>query len=333
MLTREYSPIFGDSRPLAGEFSAFAPINIALVKYWGKRDMALYLPETDSLSITVPHYGTRTTLRHDTHLKVDRIILNGVALSTDAIFYKRLLHFLNLFRQKGDYFHIETENNIPTAAGLASSASGFAACTLALSRLYGFSLSLRTLSAYARRGSGSACRSFWPGFVLWQKGHLPSGEDSHGVPLQALWPDLRIAWEQVTFGEKKMPSTDAMQSCKETSTLYPLWPEVVREHLSLMQSAIKEKNFDLFGKIAEQNALSMHATMQAAWPPIYYANAHTIHSMEKVWELRKKGLSVYFTQDAGPHLKLLFLAESAQQVCASFPELTLVNPFVQEVLE
>jgi diphosphomevalonate decarboxylase len=178
-------------RPLNAEGEAFAPINIALAKYWGKRDLVLNLPVTASLSITLPQKGSHTRIALSEEPQ-DRVSLNGQTLPAQHQFSQKITDFLNLFRfEKSYYYQIDTQSNIPIAAGLASSASGFAALVQALNALYGWQLSKTDLSILSRLGSGSACRSLWSGFVEWQCGSDILGLDSYGHPLNQPWPALR----------------------------------------------------------------------------------------------------------------------------------------------
>lgn len=305
--------------PAKNQATAFAPSNIALIKYWGKRDTVLNLPITDSLSVTLPQHGTTTTLRciEGPH---DIVTLNHETISETTSFYQRIVRFINLFRHNKEKFLIETHNNIPTAAGLASSASGFAALTLALNEVYEWNLSLAHLSVLARIGSGSACRSFWPGFVLWQKGEDSKGLDSHGIPLPYVWPDLCLGLQLINTQEKPISSREAMITTVNTSSLYSAWPLTVQKHLKALTQAFENHDFYRLGEIAENNALSMHATMQAATPAIYFTTPETLSTMQRVWDLRKKGIPVFFTQDAGPNLKILFLKESLSVIQTSFPD-------------
>lgn len=313
--------------PSQNSATAFAPVNIALCKYWGKRDTALNLPLTDSLSVALPNLGAHTQLTV-IDAKQDSVALNGKALPADSDFVKKLIAFLELFRQGAPWrLAIDTHSDVSVAAGLASSASGFAALTLALQQLCGWSLSLPQLSILARLGSGSACRSLWSGFVHWQAGQKPDGSDSYGIPLPQSWPDLQLGLLIFHDQPKPISSRAAMQRTVETSTLYQSWPRQVSQDLSDIQTAIGQSDFEKLGIAAERNALAMHATMLAAWPPILYSNAATFAAMQTIWQLRAEGLPVYFTQDAGPHLKLLFLAADKERVQQVFNDLIIVAPF------
>lgn len=306
---------------------AFAPSNIALCKYWGKRDKVLNLPINASLSVSLAHLGSRTRISAAEN-GVDQVVLNGDLQPADSRFASKVIDFVNLFRRDLDQpLLIDTTNNIPTAAGLASSASGFAALMLALDRFYGMSLPAQQLSAFARMGSGSASRSIFTGFVEWQMGTREDGMDSHAVQLTEQWPDLRIGLVKVATGEKKVDSRAGMQRTVETAHLYQSWPLQAATDLEKLRSAIIAQDFEALGATAEQNALSMHATMIASWPPLLYWQPESVAAMQQVWELRNSGVPVFFTMDAGPNLKLLFQQADEAEVRNAFPDLEVVSPF------
>lgn len=309
------------------ETIAFAPTNIALVKYWGKRCAQYNLPNTDSLSITIPQRGTFT---HITAADAgDVFYLNNILQNKNSQFSKRLSQFLDLVSpQPRPCVEIRTHNTIPTAAGLASSASGFAALTLALDAFLNWQYTKQTLSTLARQGSGSAARSFWNGFVYWQAGTQPSGSDSFAYPLTHTWPDLCVGLLMVEVKEKSISSRDAMKCTVDTSTLYQSrWEKQVSQDLASLQESIKEKDFTRFGTTLENNALLMHATMEDSKPPISFSTPLTQDYQRQIWALRTKGIDVYFTQDAGPNLKLIFLAKDKNQLAGNFSELIVLPVF------
>lgn len=313
--------------PYIEKSTAFAPANIALCKYWGKRDSGLNLPVTSSLSISLGSRGTETTLSVIDE-KEDRIILNGEEIQAETEFAKRITEFLNLFRRDNKiHFLVKTNNNIPTKAGIASSASGFAALTLALNKLFHFELDNKSLSILARLGSGSAARSLFRGFVKWHKGEREDGMDSYAQSLNDSWPNLRVGLLIVSMAEKPIGSREAMHRTVETSPYYKHWPQKVADDMKVIEEAIYRKEFGLFGQAAESNALAMHASMLAAQPPVLYFQPKTIEYIQQIWQLRQEGLSLYFTQDAGPNLKLLFLKRDEEKVKENFENLELVNPF------
>ncbi|MBR9827860.1 MAG: diphosphomevalonate decarboxylase [Oceanospirillales bacterium] len=305
----------------------FAPSNIALCKYWGKRDRELNLPINASLSVSLDYLGSHTRLI-PTEGQVDDVWLNGQQLQPGARFSQKVSEFIDLFRRDQNlYFKVETRNNIPTAAGLASSASGFAALTLALNDALALDLPPEHLSIMARMGSGSACRSLFTGFVEWRMGQREDGLDSHGVQLEQQWPGFCIGLVEIDAGEKATDSRSGMQRTVETAHLYQSWPLQAAVDLGKLQQAIAERDFELLGQTAEQNALSMHATMIASWPPLLYWQPESVAAMQKVWQLRSQGLQVYFTMDAGPNLKLLFQRADRATLLQHFPNLETVEPF------
>lgn len=233
--------------------SAFAPANIALCKYWGKRDSELNLPMTSSLSVSLGDKGTCTKISVNDQ---DKIILNGDMLSLDLPFAKRLIAYLDLFRTQDHlHFSIETTNNIPTGAGVASSASGFAALVLALDKLFQWQLDKKYLSILARLGSGSACRSLWQGFVKWHVGVRVDGMDSVAEPLSIEWPNFRMGLLIFSEKEKSMGSREAMQRVVATSRFYKEWPAQVADDLNIIEQALSQQDFDLLGKTAESMRL------------------------------------------------------------------------------
>lgn len=304
---------------------AYAPSNIALSKYWGKRDAELNLPTNGSLSISLGKLGTRTTI---TPAEQDQVTLNGNHLPAEHPFTRKVIAFIELFR-RGQHLpmHIDTYNTIPTAAGLASSASGFAALTLALNQFFQLKLPEQTLSAIARIGSGSASRSLWHGFVEWQCGERTDGSDSIAQPLDSTWQDLRIGLLELNSAEKHTSSRDGMTHTAETSPLFAQWPQQAEHDLTTIRNAILDQDFHTLGKAAEGNALAMHATMLAARPLLTYFQPKTLATILKVQKHRNDGLAVYLTIDAGPNVKLLYRAQDESDIRTAFAQVQCINPF------
>lgn len=306
---------------------AFAPTNIALCKYWGKRDTELNLPNTSSLSISLPDKGALTKLTFIDETQ-DKVVLNDKPLAADSAFVKRLVQFLDLFRNEENWkLNVNITMNIPVAAGLASSACGFASLVSALNDLFAWQLSTKELSILARLGSGSASRSLWMGFVEWHAGLQRDGMDSFAEPLPFTWPELKIGILPLSTKEKSISSREAMQRTVNTSLLYANWPKKVLQDTVIIKQALQVKNFPLLGGTAESNALTMHATMLASWPPVCYFLPETIAAMQQVWALRQEGLDLFFTQDAGPNLKLLYLNDIEEEVKKYFPSLETIKLF------
>ncbi|MBN2690161.1 MAG: diphosphomevalonate decarboxylase [Gammaproteobacteria bacterium] len=309
---------------------AFAPINIALIKYWGKRDLNINLPMTDSLSLTLGSKGVWVVIQSIGPNDVKHGRLYGAAPTgelSDIQNHPAIQKFLKLFQFSGVKYDIAVTANIPIAAGLASSAAIFSGIVLALNDLYGWGLSDKDLSILARLGSGSACRSIYPGFVKWHKGFYENGMDSFAEPINTTWSELQVGLLIFSESKKAVSSREGMRITVETSSLYKRWSGKVAEDLIKVEKAIAEKDFHLLGKISEDNAVFMHETMLDAKPKIDYSSSETYLARKKIKDLRKKGVDVYFTQDAGPNLKLLFLKKDAHKVREIFSDIEIVTPF------
>lgn len=309
-----------------GAATAYAPANIALAKYWGKRDRVLNLPVNGSLSISLGSHGSRTTIRA---ADADSITLNGVLAGEDSPLHRRTFVFIEHIRRGAPQpLAITSENTIPTAAGLASSASGFAALTRALNAYWQLDLPDAVLSALARIGSGSAARSLWHGFVKWDKGEQMDGSDSIATPIVSDWQDLRIVLLPIDSGTKKTTSGDGMNHTTATSPLYAAWPATAARDLATIETAIHTHDFTTLGVTAEANALAMHATMLAARPALCYLHGASLDALHRLWQQRADGLEIYATIDAGPNIKILYQRRDEAAVRAAYPQAVFINPFV-----
>jgi diphosphomevalonate decarboxylase len=294
---------------------ARAGVNIALIKYWGKRDAALNVPATGSLSLTLAEIGTETRVRFAPDAG-DRVLVDGKP--ADEPFARRVLTFVDLVREQAGMrlpCEIATANTVPTAAGLASSASGFAALALAATRAAGLRLAPEALSALARRGSGSAARSIFGGFVEMRPGVRADGSDAHACVVLApeAW-DLRLVIAVTEAGPKALGSTEAMERTARTSPYYPAWLDVVETDLEEARTAVVARDLGRLGPVMERNALRMHACAMAADPPILYWTGATVEAIRAVIALRTNNTEAYFTMDAGPHVKVLCRAADVTTV-------------------
>ena len=309
-------------------YTAFAPVNIALCKYWGKRNAILNLPVNDSLSISLASKGSTTKVVQLPGVGVDEVFLDGGAVDEKSGFYQKVVSHIDLFRPLvPGCLRVETVNDVATGAGLASSASGFAALTRALSGLYGLNLNSEQLSIMARLGSGSASRSVYDGFVRWHKGVRADGMDSFARVLPEIWPDLRLGVLTLTGEAKKTGSREGMQRTVGSAILYGGWPEQAERDIARLEHAIAVRDFTLLGATAEQNAMAMHATMLASWPPLLYWQPESVAVLQKVWQLRDDGVQIYATMDAGPNVKLLFESGAETDVRRAFPDVDVITPF------
>lgn len=309
--------------------TAKAPTNIALIKYWGKRDEELMLPANSSLSVTLDRFFTVTTVEFLEETTEDVFYFNGELASQSET--KKVSSFLDVVRSlAGSTLKatVRSQNHVPTAAGFASSASGYAALAAASAKAIGLPLEGSFLSRLARRGSGSACRSIYGGFVEWKKGELNDGSDSYAVQIldEKGW-DFTILSVVLENKQKKVLSREGMQRTVETSPFFQGWLNTVDRDLQLAKEAIQERDFEKLGTVAEKNALKMHATTLGADPPFLYWQPGTLEVMERVQELRFSGISAFFTIDAGPNVKVLCLSEDEEVVVKELSAL----PSVKEI--
>lgn len=305
-----------DSDTVPEEVCARALANLALVKYFGKRDLALNLPATGSLSLTLEPLSTVTKVSFSPDFERDEVILDKAP--ADERFQRRISRFLDIVRSLAKtrlFAHVVTHNDFPTAAGLASSASGFAALALAATRALHLELDPCELSTLARRGSGSAARSIAGGIAVWHAGALADGSDSYAdsIAEPEEW-DLRVVVGVTDVGPKAMGSTEAMESTRLTSPYYQSWIAATHNDLEQAIEAVHKRDFSRLGEITEQSALSMHAAALAARPGIAFWNGATVDALHAVRRLRNKGHSVYFTCDAGPQPKVLCQKNDEEKV-------------------
>jgi diphosphomevalonate decarboxylase len=303
--------------------TAVAQPNIALIKYWGKRDERLVLPWSDSLSMTLDVFPTTTRVRLHPEARHDAITLDGAPMAGEAL--RRVIAFLELVRDAAGCSAravVDTENTVPTGAGLASSASGFAALAVAAAAAYGLDLDATSLSRLARRGSGSAARSIFGGFAIWNAGRstgtaAEADLKSYAEPVPTGELDPALVIVVVDAGPKAVSSRAAMRRTVDTSPLYAPWAISSGLDLVDMREALRRGDLDAVGEIAERNALGMHATMLAARPAVRYMSPATLGVLDSVLRLRRDGVSAYATMDAGPNVKVLCHRADADHVAAT----------------
>ncbi|QDY80394.1 diphosphomevalonate decarboxylase [Streptomyces qinzhouensis] len=306
--------------------TAVAHPNIALVKYWGKRDEDLVLPLADSLSLTLDVFPTTTSVRLCPAAARDTVVVDGQPATGEML--RRITGFLDLVRalaRRREPARVDTRNTVPVGAGLASSAAGFAALALAAAGAYEVTLDPTALSRLARRGSGSAARSVFGGFVQWYAG--PPGADdadlaSYAEPLNDARLDPAMIAVLLRTGPKPVSSREAMRRTVATSPLFPGWLAATRTDITAMRTALAEGDLAAAGAIAERNALGMHATMETATPPVNYRTQGSRHVLEHVRRMRDRGEQTWSTMDAGPNVKVLCPAADAQRIAAELGEIT-----------
>ena len=292
--------------------TAIAQPNIALIKYWGKRDVERNLPAVGSISITLRELFTRMHVEFDQSLTADTLVVNG---ATDDKMLPRLAACLD--RVAGPdrrCARIASTCNFPIAAGLASSASAFAAVTLAAAKAAGSELDVDTLATLAGRASGSAARSLFGGFVELQ--NLDDDIRCRTIAQADDWP-LSVVVAITEKGPKAVGSTEAMEISRQTSPFYSSWVEQQVHDLDTARTAIATRDFEKLAAIAEHNCLKMHSIMWASRPPMVYWNAATMRCLQTVRQLQGQGIGVFFTIDAGPQVKAVCLPEHVGSVKAA----------------
>ncbi len=301
------------ARPTAGAATARAFPNLALVKYWGKRDEELILPVAGSLSLTLDAFGTTTTVSLEPDDDHDTFELNGTTAA--GVPAERVTAFLDLVRERAGSTaraRVRSVNEAPTGAGLASSASGFAALATAAAAAYGLDLDTRALSRLARRGSGSAARSVIGNVALWHAGTDDESSFAEEVPA----PELAMVIATVDTGAKAVSSREAMRRTASTSPYFVAWITSTETTLTEMVAACRAGDFTRIGEITESHALRMHALIASTEPPIRYLQPRSIEVMDAVVALREEGVEAYSTADAGPNVAVLVRPEQAEAVAA-----------------
>lgn len=310
--------------------TAIAHANIALVKYWGKRDRALNLPATGSLSITLRDLSTRTRVGFDDGIE-DRVTLDG-APATEPV-HARVSAFLDLVRARARTTQravVETENDFPTGAGLASSASGFAALALAATRAAGLDLSLPRLSALARRGSGSAARSLFGGYAEMRLGTRPDGADAYAEPVaDADHLPLAVLVAITHEGVKDTGSTEGMVRSARTAPYWDAWVDTAPADLAAMRRAVRDRDLEAVGELTEHSCFKMHALMLASRPALLYWNAATVAVIHAVRGLRRAGTPAWVTMDAGPQVKVITAPEHGDAVAAMLQDVPGVRRLIR----
>ncbi|KAJ9120601.1 hypothetical protein QFC22_002530 [Naganishia vaughanmartiniae] len=339
------------------EATVSAPVNIACIKYWGKRNTALILPTNSSLSVTLSQDHLRSTTTSSTSQEYeqgDRLWLNGreeeiskggrteVCLAALRQWRREVEDKDSAAPKMSEWpLRIASYNNFPTAAGLASSASGLAALVYSISQLYQLPQTPSQLSLIARQGSGSACRSLFGGFVAWEMGERDDGADSLAVQVadRDHWPEIHALICVVSDAKKGTSSTSGMQKTVATSTLLQhRIKHVVPPRMTEISRAITAKDFTTFARLTMADSNSFHAVCLDTSPPIFYLNDVSRAIISVIEELNRAalasgaGLVAAYTFDAGPNAVIYALEKDmpmiVQTINEFFPQsLDFPDPF------
>jgi len=303
--------------------TAVAPANIAFIKYWGKADDALRLPLNSSISMNLSECTTTTTVKFSSSYSedvvefLDQEALTILSRSREDCQWESLRvskHLDSMRARAGSTWHarVLTKNSFPKSAGIASSASGFAALTVAAVAALGLALFEKELTILARLGSGSACRSIPDGFVEWVKGNNSQSSYARSLHPADYW-DLRDIILVVEKGRKKTGSTQGMGKAR-TSPFFGRRLRDIPDRIKEVKRALAQKDIERLGVVMEEDCINMHAVAMTQKPPIFYWNGLTMEIIRSVNEWRAEGLPVYFTIDAGPNVHLICEAKDEEVV-------------------
>ncbi|BDR60514.1 diphosphomevalonate decarboxylase [Lactobacillus xylocopicola] len=291
-----------------------AHTNIALIKYWGKADAKLRLPLMSSLSMTLDQFYTDTRVVKSDQ---DRFFLNGSEQTGSS--KQRVFDYLHVLQKRlgqTGHLRVESTNHVPTAAGLASSSSAFAALAGAFCAYYKLEVSRKELSRLARLGSGSASRSIYGGFAIWQKGTDDASSYAYALDEKPKL-DLQLLAVELNQQPKFLSSTGGMSQAPSSPFFQP-WLARNQEELAAMTKAIQDNDFSRLGQLAELNANEMHAINLTAAPGFTYFEPATIAAIKLVQKIRASGIECYYTIDAGPNVKILCQLKNVKEITKQF---------------
>jgi diphosphomevalonate decarboxylase len=306
--------------------TAIAPSNIAFIKYWGKKDEILRLPENASISMVLSDLTTTTTVEFDKKLKKDDITIDGERNEKSADKVTKHLNRIRKIAKISDSARVVSNNNFPSSTGLSSSASGFAALTVSAAAAAGLKLSEKELSILARQGSGSACRSIPDGIVEWLDGN--TSDTSYAISLyKPQYWDIADVVVVVSDEKKLVPTTEGQKSAAANPFMKTRLDNIGKK-IAAIKKTIKERDFEKFGEILEMEALELHSIMLTSNPPLLYWLPNTVMIMRYAQRLRREGLPVYFTVNTGQDVHLIVEKKNAKRLIAEIKKLKGVKKII-----
>jgi len=317
---------------MSKKITAIAPSNIAFIKYWGKKKgyEELRLPENGSISMTLDDtISTTTSVEFDNNLNQDEVEINGKKTDLEDKKAKKVSKHLDRIRKMAG---IETRakvvstNTFPASTGISSSASSFAALSLAGSKAAGLDLSEKELSILARQGSGSASRSIPGGFVKWHDGNTSESSFAETIFEKEHW-DLVDVVAVVSETAKKVSTTEG-QALAGTSPFYETRLTKIQAKMDLLENKLRQKDFSTFGQIMEAEALELHAIMITTMPAILHGSGETVSLMRQVYEWRDQGLEVYYTINTGANPHLICQAKDLQTLTNELDKLPYLKKYL-----
>lgn len=310
------------------KITAVAPANIAFIKYWGKKNDNLRLPANGSLSMSLDKCTTTTTVEFDKKYRKDSFEILGDTVSDKE--QARVSNYLSRLRKmaKSKFFaRVVSRNSFPKSTGIAASASGFAALSVAASSALELKLSEKKLSILARLGSGSACRSIPDGFVEWREGNSNETSFAYSIYPPSYW-DLRDILLIISAEQKRVPTTRGQEASRETSIFYRPRIDQARRLLPLLKKAFVKKNLEEVGKIIEKDTINMHCVMMTTNPPLFYWSPKTLEIIKNVYLWREEGVPVYFAIDAGPNVHLICEGGNEKSVLEKVKKIKGINKII-----
>lgn len=284
--------------------TAISPSNIAFIKYWGKKDYLLNIPANGSISMNLSNLTTTTTVEFSKIYQKDEVIINGKKRGGKS--YERVVKHIEGIRNMAGITiqaKVSSENNFPESTGLSSSASGFAALTLAATKAAGLSLSEKELSMLSRQGSGSSCRSIPSGFVEWLGGETNNSSYAVSIFPSDYWNIVDVV--TIISTKKKEISSSQGQKCAMVSPFFQTRISRMKRKIDLCRNLIEKKDFTQLGELIEAEALEMHAVMITSIPSLIYWTPETVTLIKQVQQWRKEGLEAYFTINTGQDMHII----------------------------
>ena len=320
---------------MSAKATVTAPANIAFIKYWGTRDEQQTLPFNPSLSMTLRECVTRTTVEHLEDGEDDEVLQPGQGgglVAAPASFTQRIEKHLERLRSwagVGGSFRVATQNSFPMGAGLASSASGFAALTLAVVEALGRKPESRELATLARlSGSGSAARSVLGGYVRWPAGE--GDDEGHAVAVAPAdhW-DLRDAIAILQDAPKRVSSREGHRRAP-SSPYFEARLKLLPERFQRARAAIESRSFEELAPVVEEEAIDLHLIAMSSRPPIFYWEPSTLRVLAKVRRMRESGLQVCATMDAGANVHVICSARDEPRAAAALETMPEVRSVIRD---
>lgn len=304
--------------------TAVAPSNIAFIKYWGKKKPEeLNIPKNPSISMNLSNLLTTTTVEFNSSFSKDSVTINDEQIEGESKKVIKHLDRIRLLAKIKDRAKIVSKNNFPTSTGLSSSASGFAALTLAGVKAAGLKMSEKELSILSRQGSGSSCRSIPDGFVEWLSGSSNEASYASSIYPENYWDIVDVV--AVVSKDKKHTSSTEGHRLATTSPFFQTRLEEIDDKIKLIKKYMKEKNFEKFGELIEQEALELHAIYLTSKPSLMYLMPASLLLMHMVKKWRQDGLSVYFSLNTGQDVHLICQKKDAERVSKLVEEIKEVQ--------